>query len=689
MRQTKSSYKILGILISFALLLTIMNIPIIKAKASGTVDDFVERCYQVTLDRNSDPDGMADWKGQLLNGEAVGVHVAYGFLFSAEYTKKNKSPEDYVTDLYMLFMGREPDEAGFEDWVGQLKDGKSRVEVFAGFANSQEFYNICESYGITCGRFVVGKDRIQVNNVNLFVERLYKITLGRIGDKDGQRNWVEKLINKQITGSECARAFIFSQEYTNKGLSDEEFVENLYLAMMGRPSDAGGKENWLNALASGKTRDEVFAGFANSTEFANICATYKIDKGTYTAKEIGKELQKTREVSRYCATRSLSGVLEMQFSSNGNGSYTHYCYMKENGEVIIEFNALADRRLYDDGNFYINELTEHWFGGKYGLTYQFSNTDKFEYKILGYENNIYLVERKNRNNTSNLNELLLMDKNGNIQKTFNIDLMDEDDTLNKALYLGEDIWIIQLNEDYSDIGLVFNCAEGKSFKSIIPSFRNIVEYDGILMIYGCKLDKNDFVEMSADDSTNPNLSNKYAYGSLYLGEGYWQYDNKLYRYDVNNKPINVPTFQNTWTWRFGNSYFGSYNEMFKDRFFSNGYVSLIISSNDNHEYVTVMDGNGKALYNPIKAGSEFVQSDGKMIIAYLDSQYVNDKEFYLIDKQGNKSKKLNIPYDCRIKDFDGKFGYFEEGVYSVETDSFIQPFYSNKTFVTNGSEKDY
>lgn len=272
-----------------AILLVMSMLPFftITAKASGTVDDFVERCYTVTLDRGSDPDGFADWKGQLLNGKAVGVHVAYGFLFSEEYTTKNKSNEDYVKDLYMLFMGREPDEAGFNDWVGQLNDGKSRVEVYAGFANSQEFYNICSDYGITAGRFVVGYDRYQVNNVNLFVERLYKTCLGRRGDKDGQRNWVEKLLKREITGVECARSFIQSSEYVNKGLTDDEYVENLYIAMMGRNSDAGGKANWVNGLSSGsKTRDEVFEGFANSSEFGTICANYKIEKGSYKAQNI-------------------------------------------------------------------------------------------------------------------------------------------------------------------------------------------------------------------------------------------------------------------------------------------------------------------------------------------------------------------------------------------------------------------
>ena len=288
MKKTRTNKtRILSIVLSLLMVLSIISIPSFKVNAEGGVDGFVERCYTVTLDRGSDPDGFADWKNQLLTGKSVGVNIAYGFLFSAEYKNKNKSDEDYVTDLYKLFMDREPDEGGFNDWTGKLKNGATKEEVFAGFANSQEFYNICESYGITAGSFAIGYDRNQVNNVNLFVERLYQTCLGRRGDRNGQKDWVNKLLKKEITGIECARCFIQSKEYVNKGLSDEDYVENMYKAMMGRASDPAGKETWLAALGNGKTRDEVFAGFANSKEFGDICAAYKIEKGSYTAKDIG------------------------------------------------------------------------------------------------------------------------------------------------------------------------------------------------------------------------------------------------------------------------------------------------------------------------------------------------------------------------------------------------------------------
>ena len=671
--------------IALFLVLSIVPFITITARAAGTVDDFVERCYTVTLERESDPDGFADWKGQLLNGKAVGIEIAYGFLFSPEYTGKNKSNEDYVTDLYMLFMGREPDTDGFNDWVGQLNNGKTRLEVFAGFANSQEFYNICDSYGITAGRYVFGYDRPTINNVNLFVERLYKTCLGRIGDKDGQKNWVEKLIKKQISGSECARSFIFSAEYTNKGLSDDEFVENLYIAMMGRPSDEGGKQNWLNALASGKTRDEVFAGFANSTEFAGICNTYKIDKGNYVAKDIGKEVQKIREISEYYATRSNSGVLEMEFSSEYNYStYKHYCFIKENGEVIMEFNRFADRRLFEDGHFYVSELNNHWFGGRNGLTYHFTDSDSIKYKILGYNNEQYLVERKSWNNASLKRDLLLMDSKGGITKTCNVDFLK--DNLYKGLYYGDNIWIIQMNQEYESKCLIFNSLEEKSFTCQIYDIGSAVVHEGIVMIHGCRIEQSDFKEIPPDYYDLYSYNNNYYYDAKYLGEGYWLYNEKLYRYDVNSNPITLPEFNNISSLSFRDPYFASQDEYL---YFSHGYIALNLSGNDESKYVTIMDGNGKVIYNPIKAGEDYVQSDGKLIASYMEGIYLNDTVFYLVDKQGHRSKKLNVPYYYRMKDFDGKYVYFEEGIYSLDSDTILKPFYSEKTFVTEGSESIY
>ncbi len=121
----------------------------------------------------------------------------------------------------------------------------------------------------------------------MFVERLYKVCLGRIGDKDGQIDWVNKLIKGQITGSKCAHDFIFSDEYVKKKLSNGDYVKNLYTAIMGRNYDKAGYNDWVDKLKKGMSRDEVFAGFANSTEFDNICKNYGINRGNYVPTDIG------------------------------------------------------------------------------------------------------------------------------------------------------------------------------------------------------------------------------------------------------------------------------------------------------------------------------------------------------------------------------------------------------------------
>ena len=48
---------------------------------------------------------------------------------------------------------------------------------------------------------------------------------------------------------------------------------------MGREADEAGFNAWVAQLDSGVSREEVFNGFSQSTEFGVICAQYGIIKG--------------------------------------------------------------------------------------------------------------------------------------------------------------------------------------------------------------------------------------------------------------------------------------------------------------------------------------------------------------------------------------------------------------------------
>ena len=124
------------------------GVPNVEVEPSQGTVDFCTRLYTTCLGRAADSNGLMAWARQLANQRDTGTGAARGFFFSSEFTGQNVSNGEYVTRLYRTFMGREPDEAGYNAWVAQLDSGISREEVFEGFAQSPEFTRICASYGI-------------------------------------------------------------------------------------------------------------------------------------------------------------------------------------------------------------------------------------------------------------------------------------------------------------------------------------------------------------------------------------------------------------------------------------------------------------------------------------------------------------------------------------------------------------
>lgn len=350
--MTKVSRRVISVALALLMVLTIMPMVNIKAKAATGVEDFVARCYSVALGRAGDAEGINYWVGEINGKKRTGVDVVYNFIFSEEYKNQKTSDEKFVNDLYTMFMGRPADQSGYDYWCGQLKEGKERKDIFTGFANSQEFYETCANYGITAGFYTDTVPLSQLSNINLFVARMYETTLGRLGDPGGQKYWTEGLASGELTGIGCAVNFIQSKEYTSKNLSDEEYVENLYAAFMGRPSDAAGKANWVNGLKSGEmTRDMVFAGFANSAEFEKICSNYAIESGKYEPKDIIDDSPRTL---RQVTVRNGEYVVTINdYDVNGNIVKSAYVFLIASGyhyetEYFYNEKGLKIRELFSE-----------------------------------------------------------------------------------------------------------------------------------------------------------------------------------------------------------------------------------------------------------------------------------------------------------------------------------------------------
>jgi YD repeat-containing protein len=130
---------------------------------------FVVSLYQSVLAREADAGGLEMWHDYLSEGYAQGQAellarartTVAGFFRSQEYYNRNRPPRDYVYDLYRAYLGRDPDQGGWDAWTQVAATPEGREEALAGFANSGEFANrvgtLCPS-GATWGTGINNKE---------------------------------------------------------------------------------------------------------------------------------------------------------------------------------------------------------------------------------------------------------------------------------------------------------------------------------------------------------------------------------------------------------------------------------------------------------------------------------------------------------------------------------------------------
>ncbi len=249
-----------------------------NSSSSAGLGDFIERLYNVALGRPSEAYGKNYWINKVKFEGFTGADVARGFLFSEEFLGKNMSNSDFLDTLYLTFFNRPADEHK-ADWMTLMDQGWTKMQVIDGFINSTEWANLCLSYSITSGSNCSPNINIQPSaEVESFARRLYTTCLGRDADIGGLNNWAAQLANMQISGSQAAHGFFFSEEFIAHGFNNEEYVNRLYRTFMGREADPAGFADWVGQLNNGVSRESVFQGFAGSQEWAGICAEYGILK---------------------------------------------------------------------------------------------------------------------------------------------------------------------------------------------------------------------------------------------------------------------------------------------------------------------------------------------------------------------------------------------------------------------------
>jgi Ca2+-binding RTX toxin-like protein len=209
---------------------------------------FVTLLYDNVLHRTPDANGLAGWVN-LLNTGSTSSTVVDGFSESAEFQNNTVlDTQAYATTaigdiylgqayrLYQATLGRAPDVAGFQSWIGVLQSGQSLEQVTSGFVNSAEFQN---TYGAP--------------NNSQFVTLLYNNVLHRAPDNGGFNFWVNSL-NTGTTRSGVVDGFSESAEMINASSAALTNYVQTNMAL-----------TWSDVLSGGTGNDKLFGGFGADT----------------------------------------------------------------------------------------------------------------------------------------------------------------------------------------------------------------------------------------------------------------------------------------------------------------------------------------------------------------------------------------------------------------------------------------
>ncbi|MBR4446143.1 MAG: DUF4214 domain-containing protein, partial [Solobacterium sp.] len=241
---------------------------------------FVTRLYELCLNRKPDEGGLNNWVNQLKSGKKTAAQVVQGFFNSTEMKNLQLSDEEWIERCYLVMMDRNSDAGGKKNWLDKREAGVSNNYILKGFVESREFAKICSDFGITPGTINLTEARDKNLGITKFVSRCYSEVLGRKADTGGLNNWCGKILaaknKKQEAINTASNGFFHSPEFIKKNTTNEQYVTILYKTFLGREPDTGGFNNWVNKLKSGTSRDTVMMGFTNSKEFAKIMESYGI-----------------------------------------------------------------------------------------------------------------------------------------------------------------------------------------------------------------------------------------------------------------------------------------------------------------------------------------------------------------------------------------------------------------------------
>jgi hypothetical protein len=194
--------------------------------------------YLVVLGRQPDPTGF--------NMNLYNTEFTYGFqrydaaldvLMTTEYRQK------VVTGFYQTYLGRSPTPTELTDGVNTLANGGTNEQVQASILGTDEYFN-----------------KVGGTNQN-WINAVYQALLGRAPTSSESNTANTELTNGTMTREQIAAGILATDEYRT------DLINSDYSTYLGRAGDPTGVANALAAMKSGVTDEQILAMVLGSTEY--------------------------------------------------------------------------------------------------------------------------------------------------------------------------------------------------------------------------------------------------------------------------------------------------------------------------------------------------------------------------------------------------------------------------------------
>ena len=164
-------------------------------------------------------------------------------------------------------------------------NGSAHETVTVPVTAGETYYIHVDPFGTSASEYTLSIDfpvgGISVSEA-MSVARLYQAGLGRQPDTGGLNYWIDAY-EAGMSKFEIADSFMESREFVtvfgdDLYMSDEDFVDLLYINVLGRFGEETGVEYWTDALGNGVSRPDLLTVFADSEE--NIAGTQYLQNMT-------------------------------------------------------------------------------------------------------------------------------------------------------------------------------------------------------------------------------------------------------------------------------------------------------------------------------------------------------------------------------------------------------------------------